>query len=89
MYQNHKEHRSGMWQWNFLFEIYIILRKLENEVIFSIEFWKTNDLAFEGETMKVSIHLFYGIEINDFEVVGQTALHTFAIIVKGNVLRID
>ncbi|MBQ3838014.1 MAG: SAM-dependent DNA methyltransferase [Treponema sp.] len=59
---------------NFLTESYISLRKLENECL---------RLRFNGETMLdvfndavfVSIHQFYGIEINDFAVtVAKTAL---------------
>ena len=58
---------------NFLTETYLSLRRLENEIIkqiYSIE--QLN--AFENP-IKVNIHQFYGIEINDFAVtVATTAL---------------
>ena len=59
---------------NFLTETYLSLRRLENEAI---------KLIYRGQSMmgefidpvKVSIHQFYGIEINDFAVsVAKTAL---------------
>lgn len=58
---------------NFLTETYISLRKLENEVIKL----KLGDgiMTFFDDLIKVSIHQFYGIEINDFAVtVAKTAL---------------
>ena len=55
---------------NFLTTAYVELRKLENEVIREIR--KTDDSYSD---IKVSIHQFYGIEINDFAVaVAKTAL---------------
>ena len=58
---------------NFLTETYLSLRRLENEIIkqiYSVEQFN----AFENP-IKVSIHQFYGIEINDFAVtVATTAL---------------
>lgn len=58
---------------NFLTETYLSLRRLENEIIkqiYSIEQFN----AFENP-IKVNIHQFYGIEINDFAVtVATTAL---------------
>lgn len=59
---------------NFLTETYLSLRRLENEVIQE----KVNGQITLGEVrnpIKVSIHQFYGIEINDFAVtVAKTAL---------------
>lgn len=59
---------------NFLTETYLSLRRLENEAIRS----KYHDQTMIGAFMnpiKVSIHQFYGIEINDFAVtVATTAL---------------
>ena len=59
---------------NFLTETYLSLRRLENEAIRS----KYHDQIMIGAFMnpiKVSIHQFYGIEINDFAVtVATTAL---------------
>ena len=59
---------------NFLTETYLSLRRLENEAIRS----KYHDQSMIGAFMnpiKVSIHQFYGIEINDFAVtVATTAL---------------
>ncbi len=58
---------------NFLTETYLSLRRLENEIIKRIYSVETLD-AFENP-IKVSIHQFYGIEINDFAVtVATTAL---------------
>ena len=59
---------------NFLTETYIALRRLENRVIQSMlgEQIVLGDIA---NPIKVSIHQFYGIEINDFAVsVAKTAL---------------
>lgn len=58
---------------NFLTETYLSLRRLENEIIKQI--YSVEQLnAFENP-IKVSIHQFYGIEINDFAVtVATTAL---------------
>ena len=60
---------------NFLTETYLSLRRLENEAIREITHGQTQ-LAWEGlSPVKVSIHQFYGIEINDFAVeVAKTAL---------------
>jgi hypothetical protein len=59
---------------NFLTETYLSLRRLENEVIRE----RVNGQMTLGEVrnpIKVSIHQFYGIEINDFAVtVAKTAL---------------
>lgn len=58
---------------NFLTETYLSLRRLENKIIRQI--YSLEQLnAFENP-IKVSIHQFYGIEINDFAVtVATTAL---------------
>ena len=59
---------------NFLTETYIALRRLENRVIQALlgEQIVLGDIA---NPIKVSIHQFYGIEINDFAVsVAKTAL---------------
>ena len=60
---------------NFLTETYLSLRRLENEVIRERHHGQTQ-MAWEGlSPIKVSIHQFYGIEINDFAVtVATTAL---------------
>ena len=60
---------------NFLTETYLSLRRLENEVIRERTHGQT-ELAWEDlSPVKVSIHQFYGIEINDFAVtVATTAL---------------
>ena len=60
---------------NFLTETYLSLRRLENEAIREITHGQTQ-FAWEGlSPVKVSIHQFYGIEINDFAVeVAKTAL---------------
>lgn len=58
---------------NFLTEIYLSLRRLENEVIKAI--YSVENLPVFENPIKVSIHQFYGIEINDFAVsVATTAL---------------
>ena len=58
---------------NFLTETYISLRRLENEAIKLIE--GDQILLDMGDTIKVTIDQFYGIEINDFAVtVAKTAL---------------
>lgn len=63
---------------NFLTETYLSLRRLENEALLecSKDIRIQMDLYDEFEnTIKVSIHQFYGIEINDFAVsVAKTAL---------------
>ena len=59
---------------NFLTETYLSLRRLENEVIRERYHGQTMMGAFKNP-IKVSIHQFYGIEINDFAVtVATTAL---------------
>ena len=60
---------------NFLTETYLSLRRLENEVIRE-RYHGQAFLGLEGASpVKVSIHQFYGIEINDFAVtVATTAL---------------
>ena len=60
---------------NFLTETYLSLRRLENDVI-RARYHGQTFLALEGNSpIKVSISLFYGIEINDFAVtVATTAL---------------
>ena len=62
---------------NFLTETYISLRRIENEIIKTLN-KKQTTLGFEGTKLspiKVSIDQFYGIEINDFAVsVAKTAL---------------
>lgn len=59
---------------NFLTETYLSLRRLENKVLDEL----THGMMVLGELdnpIKVSIHQFYGIEINDFAVtVAKTAL---------------
>ena len=58
---------------NFLTETFLSLRRLENEIIKKIYSVEQLD-AFENP-IKVNIHQFYGIEINDFAVtVATTAL---------------
>ena len=67
---------------NFLTESYLCLRRLENEVLRLIvaadSKIMTGQIAFgfeEGSPIQVSIHQFFGIEINDFACsVAQTAL---------------
>ena len=51
---------------NFLTETYICLRKLENEVILFRSKGMSSLSLEELNPVKVSIHQFYGIEINDF-----------------------
>lgn len=60
---------------NFLTETYISLRRLENEVI-TLKYHGQKLLGIEEfNPIKVNIHQFYGIEINDFAVtVATTAL---------------
>ena len=63
---------------NFLTETYLSLRRLENAIIkelYGLE--AKRDFGFEGKDslIKVGIHQFYGIEINDFAVdVATTAM---------------
>ncbi|MDE5558535.1 MAG: methylase [Ruminococcus sp.] len=58
---------------NFLTETYISLRRLENEALRSI--YGGQKLFNLDDLIKVGIHQFYGIEINDFAVtVAKTAL---------------
>ena len=60
---------------NFLTENYICLRKLENEVILFRSKGMSSLSLEELNPVKVSIHQFYGIEINDFAcAVATTAL---------------
>lgn len=67
---------------NFLTETYLSLRRIENEVLRLIvaadSKTMTGQITFgfeEASPIQVSIHQFYGIEINDFAVsVAQTAL---------------
>ena len=67
---------------NFLTETYLSLRRIENEVLQLIVAADSKTMTgqitfgFEEESpIQVSIHQFYGIEINDFAVsVAQTAL---------------
>ncbi len=59
---------------NFLTESYISLRRLENEVI-ALRNKGQSVLGAFADPIKVNIHQFYGIEINDFAVsVATTAL---------------
>lgn len=59
---------------NFLTETFISLRKLGNECI-RIEIGDQNFMDFNDDFVQVSIHQFYGIEINEFAVaVAKTAL---------------
>ena len=59
---------------NFLTESYISLRRLENEII-SVLYLGQSVLGEFTNPIKVNIHQFYGIEINDFAVsVATTAL---------------
>lgn len=58
---------------NFLTETYLSLRRLENEMLSAMS--KGMMMLDIADTIKVSIHQFYGIEINDFAVkVAKTAL---------------
>ena len=60
---------------NFLTETYLSLRRLENEVIRELYHGQSFIGLEEVSPVKVSIHQFYGIEINDFAVtVATTAL---------------
>ena len=60
---------------NFLTETYICLRKLENEVILFRSKGMSSLSLEELNPVKVGIHQFYGIEINDFAcAVATTAL---------------
>ena len=60
---------------NFLTETYLSLRRLENEVIRELYHDQTFIGFEETSPIKVNIHQFYGIEINDFAVtVATTAL---------------
>ena len=60
---------------NFLTETYLSLRRLENEVINARHHGQSFIGFEETNPIKVSIHQFYGIEINDFAVtVATTAL---------------
>ena len=59
---------------NFLTETYICLRRLENRIIGALH-GAQGTLDFDGDTVKVSIRQFHGIEYNDFACrVAQTAL---------------
>ena len=59
---------------NFLTETYVCLRRLENEAL-SLLLGGQSVLDFDGSLVKVSIHQFHGIEINDFAVaVAKSAL---------------
>lgn len=59
---------------NFLTETYLSLRKLENEAI-KLQLGESPLLNVDEKIIKVNIHQFYGIEINDFAVsVAKTAL---------------
>ena len=59
---------------NFLTETYISLRRLENKILY--ELYGLGQMGFnESSPIRVHIHQFYGIEINDFAVaVSKTAL---------------
>ena len=60
---------------NFLTETYVSLRRLENQVIRDLSFGQISFGTEDFNPIKVSIHQFYGIEINDFAVtVAKTAL---------------
>ncbi|MDE7137014.1 MAG: methylase [Ruminococcus sp.] len=59
---------------NFLTETYISLRRLENEALRSI-YGGQKQFNIDDDLIRVGIHQFYGIEINDFAVtVAKTAL---------------
>ncbi|MDE5861637.1 MAG: methylase, partial [Ruminococcus sp.] len=59
---------------NFLTETYISLRRLENEALRAI-YGGQKQFNIDDNLIKVGIHQFYGIEINDFAVtVAKTAL---------------
>jgi hypothetical protein len=60
---------------NFLTETYLSLRRLENKVILELTKGQSRLGFEETNPIKVNIHQFYGIEINDFAVsVATTAL---------------
>ena len=62
---------------NFLTESYLSLRKLENQIIATLQGNGVIGFGFDGDAdwIKVNIHQFYGIELNDFAVaVAKTAL---------------
>lgn len=63
---------------NFLTETFISLRKLENKILMALYTENASAMLDFGEEftpIKVNIHQFYGIEINDFAVsVAKTAL---------------
>lgn len=63
---------------NFLTETFISLRKLENKILLALYTESASamlDFGDEFTPVKVNIHQFYGIEINDFAVsVAKTAL---------------
>lgn len=63
---------------NFLTETFISLRKLENKILLALYTENASamlDFGDEFTPVKVNIHQFYGIEINDFAVsVAKTAL---------------
>lgn len=59
---------------NFLSETYISLRRLENETLRAI-YGGQKQFNIDDDLIKVGIHQFYGIEINDFAVtIAKTAL---------------
>ncbi len=59
---------------NFLTETYLSLRRLENKIIERLQGGAVS-LGYEFSPIKVSIHQFYGIEINDYAAnVAKTAL---------------
>ena len=59
---------------NFLTETYVCLRRLENRIIAALQGGQ-GQFDLEGDTVKVSIRQFHGIEINDFAVaVAKSAL---------------
>ena len=59
---------------NFLTETYVCLRRLENRIIAALQDGQ-GQFDLEGDTVKVSIRQFHGIEINDFAVaVAKSAL---------------
>lgn len=59
---------------NFLTETYISLRRLENEVLRAV-YGGQKQFNIDDDLIRVGIHQFYGIEINDFVVtVAKTAL---------------
>ena len=59
---------------NFLTETYISLRRLENETLRAI-YGGQKQFNIDDDLIRVGIHQFYGIEINDFAVtVAKTAL---------------